>query len=83
MMNHIVPVPRISGNSPRNGPWPECLDLSGEECAHYIQTYSPNVRGNVIIINPSEDDDPKGFDPQRVIVHVNSYDVVTEIPHRG
>eukprot|EP00540_Astrosyne_radiata_P022173 CAMPEP_0116853326 /NCGR_PEP_ID=MMETSP0418-20121206/17847_1 /TAXON_ID=1158023 /ORGANISM="Astrosyne radiata, Strain 13vi08-1A" /LENGTH=125 /DNA_ID=CAMNT_0004485709 /DNA_START=31 /DNA_END=408 /DNA_ORIENTATION=- len=88
-----VTTPMI-GMTQRNGPWPKCLGMDGEECCVYIEAYARDVRDHkgCEIIGPTTTttsvvvvvvDDEKKFDPHRVRVYVDEDSIVTDIPDRG
>mmetsp|Transcript_16717 Transcript_16717/g.20857 ORF Transcript_16717/g.20857 Transcript_16717/m.20857 type:complete len:124 (-) Transcript_16717:190-561(-) len=73
----------------RQGPWPECLDMSSDKCKDMIEEYADDV---TVIIISNDTDSSVGlasvttkdleFDPD--IVYVVEHDgIVIEIPGRG
>ena len=59
------------------GPWPECIGLTGEECKAYILSQEPNLAGNVFIAYPRK------FNYYRIWIYVNESGLVAESPGRG
>ena len=63
--------------------WPECMaGLTGEECKQYIEKTSPDLKGNVFIIEPgmfvTED-----FRLDRVRIYIDKEGMCSLIPERG
>ena len=76
-------MPMIGGASTnREGPWPQCVGMSGDDCKHVIETYAEDVRGNVFII-PEDSMVTMDFRTDRVRIFVDGDNVVTQIPGRG
>lgn len=80
----IVRMPLIGGTeSKREGPWPECVGKSGEECKTLIEaTGSSDLRGNIQII-PEDFMVTMDFRTDRVRIFVDGDGLVVKIPHRG
>jgi hypothetical protein len=79
----FVTMPMIGGaESKREGPWPECVGLSGEECRTLILATASDVRGNVVIM-PQDAMMTMDFRTDRVRIFVNSENIVVKSPHRG
>jgi hypothetical protein len=80
----IVRMPLIGGTeSKREGPWPECVGKTGEECKTLIEaTGSSDLKGNVQII-PADFMVTMDFRTDRVRIFVDEDGLVVEIPHRG
>jgi hypothetical protein len=79
----IVRMPMIGGaESKREGPWPECVGLSGEACRTLIEATASDIRGNVSII-PEDYMVTMDFHTDRVRIFVDADGLVVGIPHRG
>ena len=69
------------------GPWPECLWMSGEECANFIQTQvSSKSAIKIDFVHQKHHDEEKAFsrsDPNRIVIVLNEHDNVWEVPARG
>jgi hypothetical protein len=64
----------------RQGPWPECVGKSGDDCASLIQSNAPDA--NVQIV-PWDSMVTMDFRTDRVRVWTNEAGVVDKIPSRG
>jgi Potato inhibitor I family len=64
------------------GPWPECLGISGNECEHLIASHAPDVVGHVVIL-PEDSMVTMDFSPTRVRIFVDGDNLVTRTPRRG
>jgi hypothetical protein len=79
----IVPQPIVGGSgSQRQGPWPECLGKSGQDCLNLIETFAEDLKGHIQII-PYDSMVTMGFNPDRVRVFVDEDGVVQTTPSRG
>jgi hypothetical protein len=79
----FVSMPMIGGaESKREGPWPECVGLSGEECRTLIQATASDVRGNVVIM-PVDSMMTMDFRTDRVRIFIDGNGIVVKSPHRG
>jgi hypothetical protein len=79
----IVRMPMRGGaESNREGPWPECMGLSGEECRTLIQATASDLRGNVFIM-PENSMYTMDFRTDRVRIFVDGDGIVVKSPHRG
>ncbi len=80
----IVRMPLIGGTeSKREGPWPECVGKTGEECKTLIEaTGSDDFKANVHII-PEDFMVTMDFRTDRVRIFVDGDGLVVKIPHRG
>mmetsp|Transcript_17770 Transcript_17770/g.48345 ORF Transcript_17770/g.48345 Transcript_17770/m.48345 type:complete len:113 (+) Transcript_17770:199-537(+) len=78
----IVPMPMIGevNGVNREGPWPECVGLSFEECSERIDSYT---KDGVEIEMSFERIKPNDFNPKRVVIFVDEDEIVTSIPHKG
>jgi hypothetical protein len=76
-------MPLIGGSeSKREGPWPECVGLAGEECQRIIEAHAVDVRGNVFLV----DQDmmvTMDFQTDRVRIFVDADGNVAKTPSRG
>jgi hypothetical protein len=80
---NIVRMPLIGGTeAQREGPWPACLGISGEECKTIIEANASDLRGNVKII-PQDSMMTMDFRTDRVRIMVDDDGLVTRIPQRG
>mmetsp|Transcript_106040 Transcript_106040/g.306710 ORF Transcript_106040/g.306710 Transcript_106040/m.306710 type:complete len:115 (-) Transcript_106040:35-379(-) len=79
MASQMVPMPKISMAS-KEGPWPKCVGMTGEECVSYIDE---NTEGLTIVIVPEGSVVTEDFRTDRVRVFVDADDVVSSIPSRG
>jgi Potato inhibitor I family len=64
------------------GPWPECVGKTGQECVTLIEELAPDVKGNVFII-PYGSMVTMDFRTNRVRVFVDEQGVVVKAPSRG
>ena len=64
----------------REGPWPDCVDMSYQECSALIKLYS---KRHLYFENVSEGVGCEGFKTSRVCLYVDEEGIVTEIPHKG
>jgi hypothetical protein len=80
----IVRMPLIGGTeSKREGPWPECVGLTGAACKILIEaTGSSDLMGNIQII-PEDYMVTMDFRTDRVRIFVDGDGLVARIPHRG
>lgn len=80
-----VATPMFGGIETRRaeGPWPECLQLSGNACVTLLELYTQGLE--IELVHPDEKPTimDKGFRVDRVRVHVDESNVVVEIPKRG
>ena len=77
-----VQLPKFGGLDTRQkeGPWPACLGMNGEDCLELIASYDKGLQIELIHpYEPSTDD----FRPDRVRIFVDDANVVTTIPNRG
>eukprot|EP00522_Entomoneis_paludosa_P007707 CAMPEP_0172441004 /NCGR_PEP_ID=MMETSP1065-20121228/1592_1 /TAXON_ID=265537 /ORGANISM="Amphiprora paludosa, Strain CCMP125" /LENGTH=112 /DNA_ID=CAMNT_0013190141 /DNA_START=201 /DNA_END=539 /DNA_ORIENTATION=- len=65
------------------GPWPECLWMTGVECAKFIKTQVPKDVEIEFMHKHAVDQMISAFDVNRVIIVVNDFDAVQEAPARG
>jgi len=65
------------------GPWPECLWMTGVECAKFIRAQVPKDVEVKFMHKHAVDEMITRFDPNRVIIVVNDFDAVQEAPARG
>mmetsp|Transcript_1469 Transcript_1469/g.3156 ORF Transcript_1469/g.3156 Transcript_1469/m.3156 type:complete len:115 (-) Transcript_1469:240-584(-) len=79
---NMVPMPMIGeiNKVNREGPWPECVGLSYEDCSDQIESYTTGLVETKMF---DEGVQPNGFDPKRVAIFVDKSGIVTEIPHKG
>jgi hypothetical protein len=76
-------MPMIGGaESKREGPWPECVGLTGAECKILIEASGSDLRGHVQII-PEDMMVTMDFRTDRVRIFVDADGIVAKIPHRG
>ena len=79
----MVQQPSVGGSeSKHEGPWPECVSMTGSECSRLIQTYAEDVRGNVQILNVNTMV-TMDFRTDRVRIFVDDDGIVARIPRRG
>jgi Potato inhibitor I family len=74
----------------KEGPWPDCLGMTGEECQSYVQHYACRSSNNdedcQVVIVPLDAPPSaltKDFLPNRIRIFVNATGYVTLIPDRG
>ena len=79
--------PMIGGSgSKREGPWPECIGMTGGSCQRSIQAYAHDTRGHVEVL---EEGTPimrneKQFVPERVRIWISADTaLVNKVPRRG
>lgn len=77
-LRHRIAPPKNS-----QGPWPECLWMTGVECAKFIRTQVPKDVEIEFMHKHAVDEMITSFDPNRVIIVVNDFDAVQEAPARG
>lgn len=65
------------------GPWPECLKLSGEGCQMLLHVYTNWQNGLDIEVVSEENKVEEDFDESRVRIYVDESNKVTAIPQRG
>lgn len=64
----MVQQPIIGGaGANREGPWPQCIGLSGQQCVRLIEANAEDVRGKVFIV-PADSMVTMDFDTSRVRV---------------
>mmetsp|Transcript_16079 Transcript_16079/g.22902 ORF Transcript_16079/g.22902 Transcript_16079/m.22902 type:complete len:125 (+) Transcript_16079:36-410(+) len=70
---------KLQAEGPGNpeGPWPECVGKTGNECKEYIQSQSNDLVQNVFIAYPRK------FNYYRVWVEVDENGLVSSAPGRG
>lgn len=64
------------------GPWPECVGKTGQECVALIEEQAPDVKGNVLIV-PHGSIVTMDYRTNRVRVFVDEQGVVVKPPSRG
>jgi Potato inhibitor I family len=64
------------------GPWPECVGKTGQECVALIEEQAPDVKGNVFVI-PYGSMVTMDYRSNRVRVFVDEQGVVVKPPSRG
>mmetsp|Transcript_30041 Transcript_30041/g.36648 ORF Transcript_30041/g.36648 Transcript_30041/m.36648 type:complete len:98 (-) Transcript_30041:387-680(-) len=57
------------------GPWDECLNMSAEDCAEYIEEIAPDVFTHIVYKRQSES--------KRIWIQVDDKDIVKVAPTRG
>ena len=57
------------------GPWDECLNMSAEDCAEYIEEIAPDVFTHIVYKRESES--------KRIWIQVDDKDIVKAAPTRG
>jgi Potato inhibitor I family len=73
----------------KEGPWPVCLGMTGEECQAYVRHYACRNSDDdcQVVVVPLNDTAPsvltKDFLPNRIRIFVNATGYVTLIPDRG
>jgi hypothetical protein len=77
-----VQMPKFGGLDTRQkeGPWPACLGMNGEDCLELIASYAKDL--HIELIHPYEPS-TNDFRPDRVRIFVDDSNVVTTIPNRG
>ena len=65
----------------QQGPWPECLGISGEQCKELIASAADDVIGNIYIMNENSMM-TMDYRTNRVRIFVNDNNIVTKIPSR-
>ena len=76
----MVKTPMI-GLRYKNGPWPKCLEMDGDDCCQYIESVAKEIDECVVVgENESVTED---FRTTRVRVFVDENRVVTKIPDKG
>ena len=79
----VIPEPIIGREeSNREGPWPECVGITGENCVRLIETHAEDLRGRIYII-PEGSMVTQDYDTTRVRVWVNAEGIVNDVPSRG
>mmetsp|Transcript_19124 Transcript_19124/g.35689 ORF Transcript_19124/g.35689 Transcript_19124/m.35689 type:complete len:101 (+) Transcript_19124:27-329(+) len=79
--NSIVSPPMIT-MAQRQGPWPECLGLTGEACFDLIESSVSDDTLDLVIV-PEGSILTKDFRKDRVRIFVNGNNVVYAVPGRG
>ena len=69
----------------RDGPWPECVWMTGTECADHIRSF---VEKDAHVFQLMDETDNTGnavstFDLNRIIIYVDNNDAVQQTPARG
>lgn len=72
---------KSSGNN-RQGPWPECIGLSGSDCVRLIEENAEDVRGRVHVV-PADGMVTMDYRTDRVRVFVDKNGFVQTAPSRG
>lgn len=70
----------MMGMHQKQGPWPECKGMEGEECCELIHGFDKEIECNVLAEDSMVTLD---FRPDRVRVFVNEEKVVVRTPGRG
>ena len=79
----FIPMPAVGGSSHNEqGPWPECLGRTGNECKNIIESMAPDVKGRIFIMPPNSMM-TMDYRTDRVRVFVNEAGVVEKVPQRG
>jgi hypothetical protein len=74
------------GMTRRQGPWPDCLGLTGDACAEYIkESTSTGTRTSdlEIIIVPQGSILTRDFNGNRVRIFVDVDNIVNAVPSKG
>lgn len=79
MASQMVPMPKVSMPT-KEGPWPKCVGMTGEDCVSYIES---NTEGLTIVIVPEGSVVTQDFRTDRVRVWVDAKDIVFAAPSRG
>lgn len=77
----MVRTPMI-GMTFKQGPWPKCIGMDGDECCQYIMTYAKDIQDNCVLVGPDEAV-TEDFNTKRVRVYVDNDSIVTKAPSRG
>lgn len=65
------------------GPWPECVGISGTDCKTLIESYADDLTADHIFIVPNDAMMTMDFRTDRVRILVDDNGLVTKIPNRG
>ena len=79
LATEIVPMPKISMAS-KQGPWPACVGMAGEDCVSYIES---NTEGLTIEIIAEGSVVTQDFRTDRVRVWVDADNIVFTAPSKG
>ena len=79
MANNMVPMPKMS-MAVRQGPWPKCVGMSGEDCEDYIKDNAEDVHTEIVPQNSPVTED---FRVDRVRIFVDDEGVVVAAPKKG
>lgn len=82
---NIVPQPMIGGSSMnnRNGPWPECVGMTGDDCASMIRSVASDLSpSNVVVMNVNSMM-TMDYRTDRVRIMVDDDGKVVRSPSRG
>lgn len=66
--------------SRREGPWPDCLGMDGQDCIQFIQIYAKDVECYILDPDMMVTMD---FRTNRVWIRVDEEGIVNQIPKRG
>lgn len=77
---HDMHVRKLQMSS--DGPWPECLGVSGDICVALIENAAPDLIGHVKVIQPGSVV-TMDYNENRVRVYVDANGIVDKIPNRG
>lgn len=77
--NAIVPMPKITMAS-KQGPWPKCVGMTGQNCAAYIEENAQDLTVEVISYGTMVTQD---FRTDRVRIFVDADGLVFAAPSRG
>ena len=76
----------LRGNHKRppnpQGPWHECLWMSGQQCSHFIESQVPSYI-KIEFMHKDEVNSVKDFHPNRVVIWLDANEQVIEVPTRG
>lgn len=77
--SQMVPMPKIS-LAIKQGPWPACIGMTGEDCVSYIES---NTEDLTIVVIPDGSLVTQDFRTDRVRVWVDKDDIVFAAPSKG
>lgn len=77
--SEIIPMPKMS-MAIRQGPWPTCVGMSGDDCADYI---NGNTKGIHIEILPEDSIVTEDIRADRVRIFVDEDGIVVAAPKKG
>jgi hypothetical protein len=83
---NIVPQPMVGGSTAtmnREGPWPDCIGMTGSECAQMIKSMAPDLDANNVMVVSFDSMMTMDFRTDRVRIIVGSDGVCLKAPSRG